>query len=64
MHGDILLLCTNGLTDVVEDYRIGDTLNFRRALDEQCRSLIDCALEAGGPDNVTVVLAQYAIPQP
>jgi protein phosphatase len=64
VHGDILLLCTNGLTDVVEEYRIGDTLNFRRNLDEQCRSLIDCALEAGGPDNVTVVLAQYAIPQP
>ncbi len=63
MHGDCLLLCTNGLTDLVDEYRIADVLIARRKLDEQCRALIDLALEAGAPDNITVVLAQYAMPQ-
>jgi protein phosphatase len=63
MHGDCLLLCTNGLTDLVDEYRIADVLICRRKLDEQCRMLIDLALQAGGADNITVVLAQYAIPQ-
>jgi protein phosphatase len=63
MHGDCLLLCTNGLTDLVDEYRIADVLICRRKLDEQCRMLIDLALQAGGADNITVVLAQYAMPQ-
>ena len=62
MHGDCLLLCTNGLTDRVEDFRIADVLVARRKLDEQSQALVDMALEAGGEDNVTVVLAQYAVP--
>ena len=63
LHGDCLLLCTNGLTDVVDEYRIADVLTCRRKLDEQCRALIDLALQAGAPDNITVVIAQYSMPQ-
>jgi protein phosphatase len=63
MHGDVLLLCTNGLTDLVDEYRIADVLVGRRNLDEECRELIDQALDAGGSDNITIVLAQYAMPQ-
>jgi len=63
MHGDCLLLCSNGLTDLVDDYRIADVLANRRRLDEQCRALINLAVDSGGPDNITVVLAQYAMPQ-
>jgi protein phosphatase len=63
MHGDCLLLCTNGLTDLVEEFRIADVLIGRRKLAEQCQALIDLALEAGGTDNITVILAQYALPQ-
>ncbi len=63
VHGDCLLLCTNGLTDLVEDFRIADVLIGRRKLDDQCRALIDLALDAGGTDNVSIILAQYAIPQ-
>jgi protein phosphatase len=59
----VLLLCTNGLTDLVDEYRIADVLVCRRNLDEQCRELIDLALDAGGSDNITIVLAQYAMPQ-
>jgi protein phosphatase len=62
-HGDTLLLCTNGLTDLVEDFRIGDVLLGRRKLEDQCRALIDLALDAGGTDNIALVLAQYSIPK-
>ena len=58
-HGDGVLLCTNGLTDVVSDDRIAEVLTFRRTSAEQCRLLVDLALRAGTEDNVTVILAQY-----
>jgi len=56
---DTLLLCSNGLTDIVPDERIADTLASRRALPEQSELLVDAALAGGGQDNVTVVLANY-----
>jgi protein phosphatase len=59
---DILLLCTNGLTDMVSDARIADALASRRTLQEECDLLVDAALANGGTDNVTVVLANYHIP--
>lgn len=64
MDGDVVLLCTNGLTDVVEDDRIAALLRERHSqrLDAQCQTLVDLALERGGPDNITVVLARYRIP--
>ena len=63
-HGDCVLLCTNGLTDLVSDKRIADVLLSRHKLEDQCRNLVDLALEAGGADNITVILAQYAMPLP
>jgi PPM family protein phosphatase len=61
---DCLLLCTNGLTDMVSDDRIADALTSRRTPQEQCDLLISAALANGGHDNVTVVLANYRIPEP
>lgn len=63
-NGDCLLLCTNGLSDMVADTRIADVLSLRRRSVEQCEALIDLALEAGGEDNVTVALGQFRIPTP
>ena len=62
VNGDNVLLCTNGLTDMVSDDRIAEALTQRRAAREQCELLVDLALQAGGKDNVTVTLAQYEIP--
>jgi PPM family protein phosphatase len=62
LNGDNVLLCTNGLTDMVSDDRIADVLTQRREAGEQCQLLVDLALQAGGEDNVTVMLAQYHIP--
>ena len=63
LDGDGVLLCTNGLTDVVPEERIAEVLTFRRDASEQCRLLVDLALRAGTADNVTAVLAQYEIPR-
>jgi protein phosphatase len=62
--GDRVLLCTDGLTDHVDEEQIADVLTPYRSLDEQCQALVDLALEAGGTDNITAVLAQYSIPRP
>ena len=59
----VRLLCTNGLTDMVPDDEIADTLASRRTPQEQCDVLVDAALANGGSDNVTVVLANYHIPK-
>ena len=60
--GDRLLLCSDGLTDMVDDAHIADVLAREAGSDETCRLLVDSALENGGKDNVTVVLASYGIP--
>jgi protein phosphatase len=62
--GDRVLICTDGLTDQVNDEQIADILTPYRGLEEQCEALIDFSLEAGGLDNATAVMAQYTIPKP
>ena len=61
-HNDSVLLCTNGLTDVVDDHSITAILGQPRGLGEQCQVLVDEALARGGADNVTAVLAKYNFP--
>ena len=60
---DSLLLCTNGLTDVVPEDAIADVLASRRRQDEQCDLLLDMALDNGADDNTTVITAYYSVPQ-
>jgi protein phosphatase len=57
--GDRLLLCSDGLTDMVDDDGIRQALIECRESSEACRRLVDLALAAGGRDNVTVVVATY-----
>jgi protein phosphatase len=60
--GDRLLLCTDGLTEMVEDAAIAAELQRAASSDQACRALVDLALQRGGKDNVTVVVATYHIP--
>ncbi|MBF6214155.1 protein phosphatase 2C domain-containing protein [Nocardia puris] len=54
--GDRYLLCSDGLSDVVSDETIANTL--REGTTDECADrLIELALRSGGPDNVTVVVA-------
>ncbi len=55
--GDALLLCTDGLTKHVSDERIAEILGPQTA-EAAVHSLIDAALDDGGTDNVTVVVAK------
>ena len=55
--GDELLLCTDGLTKHVSDERIAEILGSGTA-EAAVHSLIDAALDGGGTDNVTVVVAK------
>jgi protein phosphatase len=56
--GDVLLLCSDGLTDMVPDERIRDILLAEPNPEEACASLVAEANEQGGKDNITVVLAR------
>jgi serine/threonine protein phosphatase PrpC len=61
--GDQILICTDGLTDMVADGSIGEVLRRDGTAADACRTLVDLALEFGGKDNVTVVLGHYNIPR-
>jgi protein phosphatase len=61
--GDQLLLCTDGLTDMVDNETIGSVLGRAASADEACQVLLAAALKNGGKDNVTIALARYRIPQ-
>jgi len=60
--GDQLLLCTDGLSDMVSDDEIADQLQRRATPQAACDALLSRALEQGGKDNVTVVLAAAETP--
>ncbi|EFL31894.1 magnesium or manganese-dependent protein phosphatase [Streptomyces viridochromogenes DSM 40736] len=55
--GDRYLLCSDGLSGVVPEDRIHDLLTSRITPDETVEALVGAANEAGGPDNVSCVVA-------
>jgi PPM family protein phosphatase len=56
--GDVYLLCSDGLTDMVADPGIAALLARDALPADLCRALVDAALAAGGRDNVTVVVVK------
>ena len=56
--GDVYLLCSDGLTDMIEDDQIQHIVRSSTDLDKACDKLIDAANEEGGVDNISVVLAR------
>jgi protein phosphatase len=63
VDGDRVLLCSDGLTDMVEDDVITRILSEATQSKDACQRLVQQALENGGRDNVTVVVAAYQIPK-
>ena len=57
--GDKLLLCTDGLTEMVDDATIAQVLREAKSAQSACQDLVDLSLAGGGTDNVTVVLAHF-----
>jgi PPM family protein phosphatase len=58
LPGDIFLLCSDGLTDSVEDSHLEETLSLPGQLQQKVDRLIELAKSAGGNDNITVVLCE------
>jgi PPM family protein phosphatase len=58
--GDVFLLCSDGLTTMLDDADLGMLLDPRTTLEERARGLIGAANERGGLDNITVVLLEPA----
>jgi protein phosphatase len=59
--GDRLLLCSDGLTEMVAPPTVAATLRAAPTARAACDALVGLALENGGRDNVTVVVAAYQI---
>lgn len=57
-NGDIILLCTDGLTNMIEDEDIRRIVLSQRDIVERTEKLIETANENGGRDNITVVLLE------
>ncbi len=62
LDGDSILLCSDGLTNMVPDSRITSLLGRGSPIEAACQDLVDEALTAGGKDNITVLLARYHFP--
>jgi len=58
-HGDRLLLCSDGLTDMAREEEIAAVLDAQPTSGGASQALVDLALERGGRDNVTVILSNY-----
>ena len=61
-NSDRVLLCSDGLTDLVDDDAITKTLTGSATSSDACAELMRQALESGGRDNITVIVAGYTLP--
>ena len=59
---DQLLLCTDGLTEMVDDKIIASVLRDANSAQRACDELITLALAGGGLDNITVIVARFGPP--
>jgi serine/threonine protein phosphatase PrpC len=61
--GDIYLLCSDGLTDMIDDAAILEIVETKKQrLDGAAKALVEAANEAGGKDNITALLAEVREP--
>ncbi len=59
LPGDLFLLCTDGLHDMISDKEITNIIKSDITIDLMCERFIQKALENGGKDNVTTVVVKY-----
>ncbi len=60
--GDVYLLCSDGLSDMVEQDRLQKELERSENLESSVKRLVDAANEAGGRDNISVILVRVGAP--
>jgi protein phosphatase len=56
---DILLVCSDGLTEMLPDETISEILHAQADPEKTCRDLLSRANEAGGRDNITAVVVHF-----
>ncbi len=59
ISGDVFLLCSDGVTDMLSDDEIRAIIDDKRPLSQSARMLVDAALERGGVDNTTALLLRF-----
>ena len=57
--GDIILLCSDGLVNMVEDEKILSIIKKTRKFEQTADKLVTEAENAGGNDNITVILIKF-----
>jgi protein phosphatase len=62
--GDVVVLCSDGLSNQVTSTEIAKMASDAKNLDGLCAALVQRALETGAPDNVTVVAARFTTDKP
>jgi len=63
-RGDVMLLCTDGLTKHVAEHELEAELGQMVSAELSCRHFVDLALERGGSDNVTVIIGRMRPKEP
>jgi serine/threonine protein phosphatase PrpC len=63
LHDDVMVLCSDGLSNQMSAHEIAAMTRQNHDLEALCDALVSRALETGAPDNVTVVAGRYRIPQ-
>ena len=58
--GDIYMMCSDGLSDMVNDASIAKIVGTDSPLDQKAQLLVDTANENGGRDNISVLMAEVA----
>jgi protein phosphatase len=58
-RGDTLVLCSDGLSTQINRDTIAKIVSGEKDLTQACKKLIDAANAAGGPDNITVIVARF-----
>ena len=56
---DIYLLCSDGLNDMIADQQISNVLNSGKDVETMAKELIDLAINAGGHDNISVIVSRF-----
>jgi len=56
LHGDLLLLCTDGMSNLISSEEMAGIINEEKNIRQAVETLLNLALERGGYDNITVIL--------
>lgn len=62
LAGDIYLLCSDGLTKMLDEDRVAKMIAGADSIDESARALVDAANSSGGTDNISVVIVRVDAP--